>query len=121
MKEIFRAIDNAYSALDDCISKIVKSRLHKDKESEERALYKLEIETNGVLQDLSYIKRQLQKKDWIKVEDRLPEEGVWVLISQQSVNVGIGIYCRGKWYDDMDSLIDVPPTHWMLIPEIKED
>lgn len=121
MKEIFRAIDDAYSALDDCISKIVKSRLDKDRESEERALYKLEIETNGVLQDLSYIKRQLQKRDWVKVEDRLPEEGKWVLISQQSVNVGIGIYCRGKWYDDMDSLIDVPPTYWQEIVPPKED
>ena len=63
----------------------------------------------------------MKASDWIKVKDRLPEEGVWVLISQHNVNVGIGIYCRGKWYDDMDSLIDVPPTHWMLIPEIKED
>ena len=58
---------------------------------------------------------------WIKVEDRLPEEGVWVLISQQNVNVGIGIYYRGKWYDDMESLIDVPPTHWMTIVPPKED
>jgi hypothetical protein len=58
---------------------------------------------------------------WIKVEDRLPEEGVWVLISQQSVNVGIGIYYRGKWYDDMDSLLDVPPTYWQEIVPPKED
>ena len=63
----------------------------------------------------------MKASDWIKVEDRLPEEGVWVLISQQNVNVGIGIYCRGKWYDDMDSLMDVPPTHWQEIVPPKED
>lgn len=63
----------------------------------------------------------MKAEDWIKVTDRLPEEGVWVLISQQSVNVGIGIYRRGKWYDDMDSLLDVLPTYWMQIVPPKED
>jgi hypothetical protein len=124
MKEIFRAIDNAYSALDDCISKIVKSRLYKDRESEERALYKLEIETNGVLQDLSYIKRQLQKRDWIKVEDRLPEYAALVLVAWRNPDiVGMG-YCYGEdnWRSDDGEYSEMAtPHYWMPIVPPKED
>ena len=58
---------------------------------------------------------------WIKVEDRLPEEGVWVLISQQGVNVGLGQYINGVWWDDMDCRMDVEPTYWMPIVPPKED
>ena len=131
MKEIFRAIDNAYSALDDCISKIVKSRLHKDKESEERALYKLEIETNGVLQDLSYIKRQLQKRDWIKVEDRLPEMGEEVFVTYKSSrceDIGFRTGHRDIWgFSNTDenyfilNIGEEKVTHWMPIVPPKED
>ena len=124
MKEIFRAIDNAYSALDDCISKIVKSRLDKDRESEERALYKLEIETNGVLQDLSYIKRQLQKRDWIRVEDRLPENVSLVLVAWRNPDiVGMG-YCYGEdnWRSDDGEYSEMAtPHYWMPIVPPKED
>ena len=124
MKEIFRAIDNAYSALDDCISKIVKSRLDKDRESEEKALYKLEIETNGVLQDLSYIKRQLQKRDWIKVEDRLPEDVTLVLVAWRNPDiVGMG-YCYGEdnWRSDDGEYTEMAtPHYWMPIVPPKED
>ena len=130
MKEIFKAIDNAYSALDDCISKIVKSRLDKDKESEERALYKLEIETNGVLQDLSYIKRQLQKRDWIKVEDALPEyeETVMVACHYKDDPEIDYIFChrtdRNEVLSDKNGFAIIPDfniTHWMRIVPPKED
>ena len=124
MKQIYKAIDNAYSALDDCISKIVKSRLDKDKESEERALYKLEIETNGVLQDLSYIKRQLQKRDWIKVEDRLPEYATLVLVAWRNPDiVGMG-YCYGEdnWRSDDGEYSEMAtPHYWMPIVPPEED
>ena len=124
MKQIYKAIDNAYSALDDCISKIVKSRLDKDRESEERALYKLEIETNGVLQDLSYIKRQLQKRDWIKVEDRLPEDATLVLVAWRNPDiVGMG-YCYGEdnWRSDDGEYSEMAtPHYWMPIVSPKED
>ena len=124
MKQIYKAIDNAYSALDDCISKIVKSRLHKDRESEERALYKLEIETNGVLQDLSYIKRQLQKRDWIKVEDRLPEVATLVLVAWRNPDiVGMG-YCYGvdDWRSDDEEYSQMAtPHYWMPIVLPTED
>ena len=120
MKKIFKAIDNAYSALDDCISKIVKSRLDKDRESEERALYKLEIETNGVLQDLSYIKRQLQKRDWIKVEDRLPEMGKWVMVYYKAGIFGIGYLGVDGWISDNDEEIAIP-DYWQEIVPPKED
>ena len=124
MKEIFRAIDNAYSALDDCISKIVKSRLDKDRESEEKALYKLEIETNGVLQDLSYIKRQLQKRDWIKVEDRLPEDVTLVLVAWRNPDiVGMGsCYGEDNWRSDDGEYTEMAtPHYWMPIVPPKED
>ena len=124
MKQIYKAIDNAYSALDDCISKIVKSRLHKDKESEERALYKLEIETNGVLQDLSYIKRQLQKRDWIKVEDRLPEYATLVLVAWRNPDiVGIGYYYGVDYWVNIDEEYPemATPHYWMPIIPPKED
>lgn len=124
MKEIFRAIDDAYFLLDKCIDKLLKGRITKDEKLEQEAYCDMEYAINGTMQNLSYLAGRLKGKtlnDWIKVEDRLPEEGVWVLISQQNVNVGIGIYCRGKWYDDMDSLMEVPPTYWMPIVPPKED
>ena len=124
MKEIFRAIDNAYSALDDCISKIVKSRLDKDRESEERALYKLEIDINGVLQDLSYIKRQLQKRDWIKVEDRLPEYATLVLVAWRNPDiVGIGYYYGVDYWVNIDEEYPemATPHYWMPIVEPKKE
>lgn len=130
MKKIFRAIDNAYSALDDCISKIVKSRLDKDRESEERALYKLEIDTNGVLQDLSYIKQQLQKRDWIKVVDRLPEyeETVMVACHYKDDPEIVYIFChrtdRNEVITDKNGFATIPDfniTHWMPIVPPTED
>lgn len=63
----------------------------------------------------------MKASDWIKVEDALPEEGVWVLISQQGVNVGLGQYVNGVWWDDMDCRMDVAPTYWMPIVPPKED
>lgn len=130
MKNIYKAIDDAYSALDECISKIVRSRLHKDKESEERALYQLEIETNGVLQNLSYIKRQLQKKDWIKVKDRLPEVDEYVLcVTKKGKYIITATYipkdCTGKilgpkkWHGSGRVVDKI--THWMPIIPPKED
>lgn len=63
----------------------------------------------------------MKASDWIKVEDRLPEEGVWVLISQQGVNVGLGQYVNGVWWDDMDCRMDVAPTYWMVIHSPEND
>ena len=63
----------------------------------------------------------MEMSDWVKVSDRLPAEGVWVLISQQGVNVGLGQYVNGVWRDDMDCRIDVAPTYWMAIHSPEND
>ena len=124
MKEIFKAIDDAYSILDKCIDKLLKGRITKDEKLEQEAYCDMEYAVNGTMQNLSYLEGRLKGKtlnEWIKVEDRLPEEGVWVLISQQGVNVGLGQYINGVWWDDMDCRMDVEPTYWMPIVPPKED
>lgn len=56
---------------------------------------------------------------WINVEDRLPEDGVWVLTFSAGVaddfQWDIGYWCvSGKW----ECLgWNYPVTHWMPLPE----
>lgn len=66
--------------------------------------------------------------NWISVKDRLPEEGVWVLVNHQTRysnapwtnQVMIACLHHGNWYMQNDhsgyQLCDYQ-THWMPLPE----
>jgi len=63
----------------------------------------------------------LSRDRWISVEDRLPEEGEWVLIFGPGYHVPLeGFLISGAWIDDQFERRTV--THWMPLPEPpKED
>ena len=62
----------------------------------------------------------MKASDWIKVEDRLPEEGKWVLIYYKAGVVGIGYLGIDGWISDNDEEIAVP-DYWQEIVPPKED
>lgn len=68
--------------------------------------------------------------NWISVEERLPEEGIPVLIWDSCVyepfDVGIyydglGWYYAYHFYENTDDNIPAQPTHWQYITGPKED
>ncbi len=55
---------------------------------------------------------------WISVEDRLPENGVWVMAYQDCGWIGVSQIEEDGWHwytQDLVKLSD--PTHWMPLPE----
>ena len=55
---------------------------------------------------------------WISVEDRLPENGVWVMAYQDCGWIGVAQIEEDGWHwytQDLVKLSD--PTHWMPLPE----
>lgn len=127
MKEIFRAIDDAYSILDKCIDKLLKGRITKDEKLEQEAYCDMEYAVNGTMQNLSYLEGRLKDKtlsEWIKVEDRLPENATLVLVAWRNPDiVGMG-YCYGKdnWRSEDGEYSEMAtPHYWMPIVPPKED
>ena len=59
-------------------------------------------------------------KDWIKVEDALPEPGEEVLVNADGMNE-LTIYHGPQWDEVWDTMYGDDITHWMRIPPIPED
>lgn len=53
--------------------------------------------------------------NWIKVEDRLPDNMQDVLVYDKNRGRIIGFYSDGQWGDDLRNYHQV--THWMPLPE----
>ena len=133
MKEIFRAIDDAYFLLDKCIDKLLKGRITKDEKLEQEAYCDMEYAVNGTMQNLSYLEGRLKGKtlnEWIKVEDRLPEIDEYVLCATKGGKYMINsMYipkdCKGKVLGPKEwrgsSSVKDSITHWMPIVPPKED
>lgn len=133
MKEIFRAIDDAYFLMDKCIDKLLKGRITKDEKLEQEAYCDMEYAVNGTMQNLSYLEGRLKGKtlnEWIKVEDRLPEVNKYVLCATKGGKYMINsMYipkdCYGKvlgpkeWHGS--SKVRESITHWQAIVPPKED
>ena len=63
----------------------------------------------------------MKAEDWIKVEDKLPEEGDYVLIYYKPNITGIGCYYKlGGWFSDYDEEMAVP-DYWMQIVPPKDN
>ena len=62
----------------------------------------------------------MKASDWVKVEDRLPEEGKWVIVYYKAGVVGIGYLGVDGWISDNDEEIAVP-DYWQEIVPPKED
>lgn len=133
MKEIFKAIDDAYSILDKCIDKLLKGRITKDEKLEQEAYCDMEYAVNGTMQNLSYLEGRLKGKtlnEWIKVEDRLPEyeETVMVACHYKDDPEIDYIFChrtdRNEVLTDKNGFAIIPDfniTHWLPIVPPKED
>lgn len=53
--------------------------------------------------------------NWIKVEDRLPDNMQDVLMYDKNRGRIIGFYSGGQWGDDLRNYHQV--THWMPLPD----
>lgn len=123
MKEIFKAIDDAYSILDKCIDKLLKGRITKDEKLEHEAYCDMEYAVNGTMQNLSYLEGRLKGKtlnEWIKTDDRFPNIGEWVMVYYKVGIIGIGYLGVDGWVSDNDKEI-ATPNYWMPIVPPKED
>ena len=60
------------------------------------------------------LKAELAKRDWVSTKDRLPEDGVELLV-WDSVCVDWGYSVGGKW-KDVDNRMVLKVTHWMPLP-----
>jgi hypothetical protein len=59
--------------------------------------------------------------EWIRIEDRLPQEGIPVLVTwAHTGNCDIAVFREAQWIDsdgiDEGTEFD-EPTHWMPLPE----
>ena len=60
--------------------------------------------------------REQEKRQWIPVKDRLPEEKQRVLVRCKTVGTTVGWRLWGEWMTDLgDGGSEV--THWMPLPE----
>jgi hypothetical protein len=55
---------------------------------------------------------------WIPCSERMPEEGVCVLLNGKFVGVVTGCLHNGRFYDDNGSAFS---THWMPLPQPTEE
>lgn len=64
---------------------------------------------------------QANQSPWISVEDRLPEESVWVFVAGGRNPYRALFYCAGLFYSDVTlGTFDSGVTHWMSIPSFDE-
>ena len=66
-----------------------------------------------------------EKRRWISVAERLPAEGIRVLAASEGVFSGEAyLSCEGVWMRSYGvvwvSVVDVPVTHWMPLPDKPE-
>jgi len=53
--------------------------------------------------------------EWVSVEDRMPEEGTWVLVCEKDGCMFIDVRDDGEWRIGVQALAVI--THWMPLPE----
>lgn len=58
---------------------------------------------------------------WIAVSERLPEEGIKVVVHNQKNIFSVAFLDDGEWWEDGHGLEINPPTHWAELhpPEAK--
>ncbi len=60
---------------------------------------------------------ELHKRQWISVEDRLPEKGERVLITNGAFVCESFLANNDKWQRGGTDLFFMQPTHWQPMPE----
>ena len=63
----------------------------------------------------------MKAEDWIKVEDRLPEEREQVLIRYWNGQIHTGAMINGKWHSNWNDYDIELATHWMSIEFTEEE
>ena len=76
-----------------------------------------------VLYDIQHVPTLTPPNEWVRVEERLPENGQIVLFHQKDGFIYCAEYFVGKelmspeWFIDNDSWNAKVVTHWMPLPE----
>lgn len=72
-----------------------------------------------VLYDIQHVPTLTQPNEWVRVEERLPEEKQRVIVRCERVGTSVGWILWGRWMTDIGPYAgDV--THWMPLPEPPE-
>lgn len=72
-----------------------------------------------VLYDIQHVPTLTQPNEWVRVEERLPEEKQRVIVRCERVGTSVGWILWGRWMTDIGPHAgDV--THWMPLPEPPE-
>lgn len=134
MKEIFRAINDAYFLLDKCIDKLLKGRITKDEKLEQEAYCDMTYAVNGTMQNLSYLEGRLKGKtlnEWIKIErDKdgfIDAQSKGLLYNSLPVIIWDSKYkefdniSEDNWYDWLHDLEKPRYTHYMPIVPPKDN
>lgn len=58
---------------------------------------------------------------WISVEDRLPDNGVEVIVNEVDMGITIGWYDTNAEEFQCDAISPIEVTHWMPLPEPPQD
>lgn len=66
---------------------------------------------------LAEIERLREERRWIPVGERLPEDEADVICGYAGFKSFPGYRQGFNWFDERDSHLAFPPTHWMPLPE----
>jgi hypothetical protein len=65
----------------------------------------------------THLEKYVPQKQWISVNDRLPEDGQSVLVHYVDGWMPVAHLLNGKWYQSGGETSWLSVTHWMPLPE----
>ncbi len=86
----------------------------------------INVDKDELLKALAYDREQYQKgyadgreagREWISVEDGMPEKNRYVLVHLRWGAIATGVHNGRNWWDELSIVNNDDVTHWMPPPE----
>ena len=101
------------------LTKIDKMNSERIKEIQEATAYPVSLSVKQALMQVWNECEQDSNLQWIKVTDRLPEVGKYILVFHKGA-IHMKYYSNGHILWTTDQFLQVGDTHWMPLPEPPE-